>query len=433
MRETIHVKGGADEVVEVATTVWGPVVDRDHRGRRRALAWTAHHPEAVNFGIVRLAGARNLDEALAIANTTGIPPQNFVVADASGRIGWTIMGRMPRRVGWDGRLPVSWADGARGWDGWLAPAEMPRVVDPPSGRVWTANSRVVDGEMLARLGDGGYYLGARAHQIRDDLLAVERATPRDMLAIQLDDRALLLERWRGLLLDLLTPETPEDTGAYPRRRELRELVERTWTGRASVDSAAYRLVRAFRFTLRDQVYERLTAPARAADPRFDHGSLVQFEGPLWRLATERPAHLLDPRFASWEEALLAAADAAVADLLAHGGTLADRTWGERNTTSIRHPLSGGIPLAARWLDVPPRQLPGDEDLPRVVGPGYGSSERLVVSPGREEQGFFHMPVGQSGHPLSPHYRDGHEAWEEGRPTPFLPGPAVHTLRLVPSP
>jgi penicillin amidase len=57
---------------------------------------------------------------------------------------------------------------------------------------------------------------------------------------------------------------------------------------------------------------------------------------------------------------------------------------------------------------------------------------MAVSPGREEQGYFHMPGGQSGHPLSPHYRDGHGAWVHGEATALLPGPAVHTLRLVPA-
>jgi penicillin amidase len=33
--------------------------------------------------------------------------------------------------------------------------------------------------------------------------------------------------------------------------------------------------------------------------------------------------------------------------------------------------------------------------------------------------------------MSPFYRAGHDAWEEGKPTPFLPGKAEHTLKLVP--
>lgn len=428
VEELIQVKGGEPVRLEVRETIWGPVIDQDHRDRPRALAWTAHRPEAVNMATAELESARTIEEAMTVANRTGAPAQNFVVADASGRIGWTIFGQIPRRTGFDGRLPASWADGTRRWDGWLSPEEMPRVVDPPSGRIWTANSRVVDGDLLAKVGDGGYAFGARGRQIRDDLLALEKATARDLLAVQLDDRALFLERWRKLLLDVLTPEA---VAADPRRKELRRLVETTWTGRASVDSVAYRLVRSWRSEVRVQVLLPITARCEKADERFDPVQ-AQSEGAVWALLTARPAHLLDPQYRTWDEKLLAAVDGMLDDYEKQpGGDLASRTWGERNTTRIRHPLSGAIPFAGRWLDMPPRQLSGDQEMPRVQSPGFGASERLVVSPGREEEGFFHMPVGQSGHPMSPYYRAGHEAWEEGKPTPFLPGPAEHMLKLVP--
>ena len=71
-------------------------------------------------------------------------------------------------------------------------------------------------------------------------------------------------------------------------------------------------------------------------------------------------------------------------------------------------------------------------MPRFQSADAGASERLVVSPGREAEGFFHMPDGESGHPLSPHYRDGHQAWVSGEPLPFLPGPPVDVLTLVPA-
>ena len=65
-----------------------------------------------------------------------------------------------------------------------------------------------------------------------------------------------------------------------------------------------------------------------------------------------------------------------------------------------------VPLLSRWIDMPALELPGDAYMPRVQGLSAGASERLVVSPGREEHAIFHMPTGQSGHPLSPHYADG---------------------------
>jgi penicillin amidase len=43
-----------------------------------------------------------------------------------------------------------------------------------------------------------------------------------------------------------------------------------------------------------------------------------------------------------------------------------------------------------------------------------------------------MPTGQSGHPLSPFYRKGHDDWVHGRPNPFLPGEPQYTLLLLPA-
>jgi penicillin amidase len=165
--ETIEVAGEKAETLVVESTVWGPVIDKDHAGRRRALAWVALREGGLNAALVRMESAGSLDEAQALAAEAGIPNQNLVVADAAGRIGWTIIGRIPRRVGHGGSVPTSWADGTRRWDGWLAPEDYPRVVDPPSGRIWTANARVVGGEKLAKVGVGGYDLGARQGQIRD--------------------------------------------------------------------------------------------------------------------------------------------------------------------------------------------------------------------------------------------------------------------------
>lgn len=433
-RETIRVKGKPDEALEVVSTVWGPVVDTDHRGRRRALAWVPLREGGLNAALLRLESAADLDAAQRIAPETGIPHQNFVAADSGGHIGWTIMGRIPRRVGHDGRLPSSWADGTRRWDGWLAAAEQPRIVDPPSGRIWTANARVVAADKLAIVGYGGYDLGARQRQIRDDLLATPVASEADMLRVQLDDRALFLERWQKLLVGLLTREA---IAKDARRAEARRFVE-SWGGRASADSVGYRIVRNFRGRVARDALLPLVTACEKADARFDYlgrrpsQGVRLFEGPLWALVSERPLHLLDPAFASWDELLLRALDATLAALVDDGTPLSERTWGQANATLIQHPMSRAVPQIAALLDMPREELPGDSHMPRVQHPTNGASERLAVSPGREELGYFHMPAGQSGHFLSPHYGDSHAAWAKGEPTPFLPGPAVNVLTLVPA-
>jgi len=427
-QEILRIKGGEQESLEVVSTIWGPVLKEDHAGRRCAVRWIPQVEGAVNLDLVLMETASDVDEALAIAHRSGIPAQNMVLVDSTGQIAWTIAGKIPRRVGFDGRLPSSWADGAHRWEGWLDPDEIPRGVAPESGRLWSANQRMVGGESLERLGAPDYVLGARARQIRDRLLALEAASFADMLEIQLDDRALFLERWREILLRILTPEA---IAADPRRGEFRAFVD-DWGGRASVDSVGYRLVREYRELLAQQVFASLTAACKEADPDFDYFDEFKLaEGPLWTLITERPVHLLNPRFRSWEEQLLAVVDAISDQAEEEEVPLAERTWGQRNTSSIRHLFSRALPVVGRWVDMPAQELPGDGFMPRTQRPSYGASQRMVVSPGREQDSFFHMPCGQSGHPLSPHYRDSHPAWARGEPTPFLPGESVNILTLLP--
>jgi penicillin G amidase len=81
--------------------------------------------------------------------------------------------------------------------------------------------------------------------------------------------------------------------------------------------------------------------------------------------------------------------------------------------------------------MPAQPLPGGSDLPRMQQASFGASQRMVVAPGREAEGLFHMPGGQSAHPFSPFYRAGHDAWVKGEPTPLLPGTTQHTLILSP--
>jgi penicillin amidase len=84
------------------------------------------------------------------------------------------------------------------------------------------------------------------------------------------------------------------------------------------------------------------------------------------------------------------------------------------------------------VDMPANPLPGDGDMPRVQRTEHGASQRFAVTPGREAEGYLEMPGGNAGNPLSPYYGAGHADWEQGVPTPFLPGATRWTLQLKPS-
>lgn len=429
LHETIDVHGAAPETLDITESEWGPVLHEERDGTRLALQWTAHLRGSLAVEpAFALHGAADVDDAVAIARRAGMPVQNMVVGDASGRIAWVPAGRLPARVGGcDPQQPLDPA--ICRWDGWLDTAALAPLllIDPDTHRLWTANARVADGDGLRLMGDAGYDLGARQQQIRDAMRARDHFVEADLLALQLDDRALFLERWWQLLRT--TIEGSDD----PALQRLAAAAEH-WDGRAAPDSVSYRQARGFRLQVLASLTDALLGPAKAAlGDSFLAPSLTQFEGVAWPLLEQRPLHLLPPQHASWETLLADAARRLEADLAAQGDNLRDRTWGERNRADICHPLAAALPGPLRErLCMPHDALAGDSHMPRVAGPRSGASQRMVVSPGREADGIVQMPGGQSGHPLSPFWGAGHAAWVRGDPAPFLPGPTRYTLRLVPN-
>lgn len=407
--EILRVRGAEPETLKIDWTRFGPKVSDDPP---LAVQWIAQQPAAVNLQLLRLEMARNVDDAVQVFQSAGIPVLNAVIADAEGEIAWTYAGRLPRREG-PGDFPRRSDDPHVQWGGLLAPSEMPTVIRPAEGLLWSANARAVCCDELTRVGDGGYSLGVRASQIRDALRQREQHDERALLAIQMDDRAFFLSRWAELLARVGDAEVAR----YARED----------AARASVDAVGYRLVDAFR----DEVSERLIgawldeiADTKGLDPAY---LLPVIEESIWRCIVEEPDHMLPAGETSWTAFLQDCA----ADVRARAEPLAEWSWGERNRLQMRHPLSSAVPLLSRWLDMPPTPLPGDRLMPRVQSPTFGASERLVVSPGRESEGLLQVPAGVSGHPLSPFYRSGHEAWLRGEPAPLLPGPERHRLELTP--
>jgi penicillin G amidase len=419
--EVIHVLGGTNLVLQVEETTWGPVVTRGDR--RYALACAMHDPEAVNMGLLQVERARTVTQALDSAALAGAPVNNFVTGDRAGNIGYSFLGRLPQRFGFDGITPCSWADGSRGWNGWVPSTNYPRLINPSDGALWSANNRT--------LGSPDYYLlhpsdpdnGARARQIRDALLAANPASMEALWNIYRDDRALFLERWQKLMLSILERQAATNSAW----RELQGYVT-SWGVRAAPESQGYRLVRGFRAIALNLLYE----PVNERIARVDRAVRIENEDAAWTMLTQKPSHLLNPRFGSYESLLDEAVSRLRADLAKRGISPSQATWGHRNHLGIGHPISKGVPWLAHLLDMPDCPVSGDSHMPKVHAPGSGVSERMLVSPGHEESGWFNMPCGQSGHFLSPFYRSEMESWIKVQPQPFLPGPKTHELKLLPA-
>ncbi|QIL89188.1 penicillin acylase family protein [Microbulbifer sp. SH-1] len=419
--EQIAIKGKPPVRLEVRKTIWGPVVAENHKGVPLAYRWVAHDPRGANMNILKLETTASTRDAMNLAPELGLPHQNFVIGDVDGNIGWTVAGPIPRRVGLDGSRSISWADGTAYWDGYLSLEEQPHVYNPPSHRIWTANSRTMDGQYLKVMGDGGYALGARQQQIRDDLFARERFTEQDLLNIQLDDRAVFLERWQEQLSALLSTVDGYD--------QVRHQVI-NWGGRASADSVGYRIVRNFRLRFIDLATAPVLTYMQRHSPDFEFGRVNrQVEYPAWEMLAHEPTHLLNPEFRSWKALKLAALDKVLEEMSEGGLPFEKQTWGAQNAAKIQHPLGRAVAAVNWFTAMPEDHLPGDSHMPRFQSSTNGASERMVVAPGYEERGIFHMATGQSAHPLSPFFGNGHRDWVEGNPSSFSEQSQAYVLTL----
>jgi len=422
--EVIEIRGSEPIEIVVYTTRWGPVVEDLHDGSPVALAWPALSAETNNFNIFDLYRAQRVEDALDIAAGWYGPPQNVVVADRDGAIGWTPSGYFPKRIGFSGSRSVDWSSGELGWAS-NAQHARPRVMNPESGYIVTANARTMGLEDSRDVG-ANWAIGCRAGRIAELIEVKGVLSEKDMLAVQLDtDVSAVYETYRAILLSRIAKGTSDPTLARVRR------YVSEWRGTSDTDEQGMTILSVFRSVIYREAVPHLVAPCKEIDEKFSYG-WFQSDEVLLRLLDERPVHFLPDSHDSWDVFL----DDALAKTIERlGDSLesdAAMEWGVYRRTRIGHPLSLAVPQLSWLLDAPQLPVPGHPRAVRVQGRSFGASERLVVSPGNEAGAILHMPTGQVLHLLSRQRFAMHEDWARGTATPLIAGEPERVLSLTPA-
>ena len=421
-QKVLAIAGGNTTEYGFETTIWGPVVEHDKR--KFAYRWVAHHPEAINLNLLKLEQTTDVEQALAIATKVSIPAQNFVVVDSLGNLGWTIAGPILEKNTEVARFPQKSSETSAQKLTRLETAKYPRIVNPEDNYLWTANARVASGTDYAKIGDGGLAFGARAKQIENNLNQVSIASENDLFKIQLDNKATFLSRWRKILLNNVEAKDELTKKALTHIEN--------WSGSADKDDIGYWLVKRFRINvanaLLNPIYQSFQQDI-AEKPASFHRYTTQYEYLLWEIVKAQPNTFLPSENETWSGFFTSQLTKELKPLVNREKKLEDLRWGSHNTARIRHPLSSALPALSFWLDMPADELSGDRDMPFVQGRSFGASQRMVVSPGFEESAIMQMPGGQSGHPLSPFYRTGHQDWVSGKASPLMMQTVKHKLVL----
>lgn len=421
MRDEEIDTGDGLEHVEIRRSRWGPVVAEDGLGRPLALKATWFEPDGLSLDVLELAMADSVEAGLRIIGRWSGPALSWSLAGVDGEVAWTLNGPIPARVGYDGSTPESWADGTRGWRGYVDPPS--RLGGGEDGVVFNANNRSLpmpDADRLSHI----WMRPERAQRI-DELLAGQTTfAETDFLRMQLDTRSALYDPIRDVILEVVSEDEPDPALATARRYAAE------WNGRADAGSPDFRILQAYHLALLGRVLAPLLAPAFSADPDFVYRWPLADE-PLLRLLEERPANLLPPGYDDWPGFLRAILSDTLARIENGSALELDTPWGVVNRLDAGHPLAG-LPVIGRWLRLPASAQPGSAVSVRVATPRRGAVIRMVVSPAEPAAGILEMAGGQSGHFLSPNFLDLYDDWASGRPTPFLAGPTESVITLEPA-
>ncbi|MBO7926472.1 penicillin acylase family protein [Pseudoalteromonas sp. K222D] len=416
--EQIALPNNEAETYTLTLSEYGPV--KYINGQAYALSWAAHQSYAVNMQLLQLEQATEVDDALAIASDVGIPVQNLIVVDSQGSAAWKLMGGIPGRKA-PSELSVKSTDYSPLW--LQNEAQRPVVKNPVSGRIWTANSRVVSAQDNERFGNGGYSLGARATQVRDRLFEKQKFVEDDFYQLQLDNQARFLIPWHALLLKQLKADEGNNA-AYISAVE-------NWQQCACASSVGYTLVKHYRDEVINITFSTLQQSLSEKNGTLSYVRR-DLEPAVWQLINAQPSSWLNPQFSTWEQQLQGAFSQTIAKLSTqYGNNIQGWQWGKVNELVIEHPFAKQIPILARFLNMPKTPGFGDSYMPAVQGRSFGASQRFIVQPGHLENAILTVPGGQSGHPLSNFYRAGFSQYINAENTPLLPQALVHQIIISP--
>lgn len=420
-QEVIHVKGGSDVTVDVRTTRHGPIITEIIPGETRpvALRWTLY--DGLHMPFFDVNTAQNWEEFRHAFSLLDAPGQNVVYADVEGNIGYQTTGKVPIRVAGDGSLPVSGADNAHEWTGYIPFEKLPSIYNPPSGIIGTANGRITPDAYPYSI-SMEWEAPWRTARIYHVLESGRKFSAADMLALQNDVHSEVHQFAAERLVYAV------DHAAKPsaRAKQAADLM-RNWDGRMVADGAAPVIGE---FSVR-QLRRLLLEPrlgTEPADPQKQEETLnwttYHWEmRSVWleNILVHRPKRWLPEKYPNYDELLAAAVDAAVNRPEAPKN-LASWRWGSYNAVEIQHPVLGKIPGLRRWTGPGRQPQSGSGYSVKAVTRTHGPSERFTANLADLDQSTLNVVTGQAGNFLSPYYMDQWKAWYEGTTfaLPFTP-------------
>ncbi|HTM61435.1 MAG TPA: penicillin acylase family protein [Burkholderiales bacterium] len=431
VREKIKVKGAPDVDLDVRISRHGPIIsdvlqralDATPRGHALALAWTALDDDDVSLGaFLKLARAKNWKEFVDATRSLSVPEQNLSYADVDGNIGFIAPAKVPIRKPENdlhGLAPAPGWDSRYDWAGFIPFDELPQAFNPPSGKIVTANHKIVPPGYRYPI-TYEWDVPYRADRIDQLLESVKKHDRASFERVQADVVSLAA---RALL--------PRMVAIQGNSAEASEVLKwlAAWDGAMAADRPEPLIYTAWIRELDRAMYADELGPAFRGAWR--SRSLFLDDVLSDRNAESRWCDDVNtPRLETCDEILAASLEKALEDLRRRYGKDANAwKWGQAHEARLRHrPFSRSARLRGYFDITAPSPGDGytinrgDMDFSEESEPfsnRHASSLRAIYDLADPDDSRFIMPGGQSGNPLSPHHHDLMPLWARGDYLPMV--------------
>lgn len=393
-KETIKVKGRADEELMVRVSAHGPIVSDvmpdvaaiTPQGKVAVLQFTGlkaddKTPEALAI-INAAVSLVDIDEAAGYYNA---PPQNLMVADDKGHIAYYGVGTLPRQNN-NGK----YADENDVWNSqylWNGATKL-RTENPLQGVLFNANNLPANSAGGAPL-NGEWAEPYRTMRLGQLLSNAKNWDVEKASAVMLDTVSMIALR-------IIKKAAPLFDGEADIVRALT-----AWDGRMNKN---------------------------APEPLIFHSFMHHFGRAVFGDVVE--ADVLWPRYTVLEKAITEKKElvqssfkAALKELrVAHGHDWTRWRWGDVHRASLPHPVFSRVPLLKNIFSLEVETDGDFHTLNRAASytfsnpytDDHGAGYRAAYDVGAPDKSLFMIATGQSGHPLSSFYGNMVAPWAAGR-------------------
>ncbi len=421
--EEIVVKDQPSVNLQIRFTQQGPIISDIHpilkdSSNSVSMKWIGHQPSDETLACYKINKAQTWKELLDGLKYFAVPAQNYIYADNAGNIGYYCVGSIPIRRKGNGSIPQPGWNRDFEWMTLIPFEQLPHAFNPANGLIVTANNKVDDDSyphFISTYWEPSY----RAQRINELLVKKNRLSINDFKIIQYDQFSKHAQFLMPTILKVL-PEFKQDN-------QFKTYVchcLKTWDLNMSAESVAPTifeifLTRFFKNIFQDELGDKLfhdflelpSIPIRVTD------NLITKETSDWFDNIETP---------EIKETLSDIILSSLAETIEYlrsnfGETVYNWRWGKIHTVTFEHLLGNKSPLD-RMFNIGPFPLGGSyntinnatslisqDDFRTFSGP----SMRQIVDLSNRNNSLSVITTGQSGHPLSKHFKDQTPLWLNG--------------------